>query len=391
MCRTSGRLGNSVTINAGVRYDLQLLETITTDRNNVSPRVGVAWTPSESAPHHRARQRRPLLRSRPAARARQRAVVGRQHHRRRRALRQFVVSLSPTQSGRAGVSGDPPGGGAERDAAQPDDDGPRPAECVFAPGERRGRTSDRRPRDGQRRLPVPQGIAPADVGQPERPDLRGVRHQQRLPAQCRRTRTTANTRRSATRTITACTSRCRSGRDAWGHYRVSYTLVEVDEQRRRILLQLADRSDGSFEGLGTLRQRSAASAGDQRLARRFAAFSSAAWCRPIRRRRSTSPPGVTTVQGTAGRPIVDGEFIERNAGEGTRSSRSARASADRSASRAAGSSKCSPKASISPNRANVVTRNTNFGPGAYPANPVRRPSTRSPPSANRARSSSAPG
>ena len=27
--------------------------------------------------------------------------------------------------------------------------------------------------------------------------------------------------------------------------------------------------------------------------------------------------GVTTVQGTAGRPIVDGEFIERNAGEGT--------------------------------------------------------------------------
>ena len=27
--------------------------------------------------------------------------------------------------------------------------------------------------------------------------------------------------------------------------------------------------------------------------------------------------GVTTVQGTAGRPIVNGEFIERNAGEGT--------------------------------------------------------------------------
>ena len=27
--------------------------------------------------------------------------------------------------------------------------------------------------------------------------------------------------------------------------------------------------------------------------------------------------GVTTIQGTAGRPIVDGEFIDRNAGIGT--------------------------------------------------------------------------
>ena len=27
--------------------------------------------------------------------------------------------------------------------------------------------------------------------------------------------------------------------------------------------------------------------------------------------------GVTTIQGTAGRPIVDGAFIERNAGEGS--------------------------------------------------------------------------
>ena len=59
--------------------------------------------------------------------------------------------------------------------------------------------------------------------------------------------------------------------------------------------------------------------------------------------------GVTTVQGTAGRPIVDGEFIERNAGEGTAFfTLSARVSRIVPASPTAGSSKCWPKASTSP-------------------------------------------
>lgn len=42
------RAGSHVTINAGLRYDLQFLETIDTDGNNVSPRLGVAWSPSAS-------------------------------------------------------------------------------------------------------------------------------------------------------------------------------------------------------------------------------------------------------------------------------------------------------------------------------------------------------
>ncbi|HSS96925.1 MAG TPA: TonB-dependent receptor [Terriglobales bacterium] len=33
------------TLNAGLRYDLQFLETIATDTNNISPRIGIAWSP----------------------------------------------------------------------------------------------------------------------------------------------------------------------------------------------------------------------------------------------------------------------------------------------------------------------------------------------------------
>jgi carboxypeptidase family protein len=88
----------SLTLNAGLRYDLQYLQTIRTDRNNVSPRVGFAWSPLAS--------RRTIVRGggglffdRVPLRALANALLSANNTSDVANLRQNSIILAPTQAG----------------------------------------------------------------------------------------------------------------------------------------------------------------------------------------------------------------------------------------------------------------------------------------------------
>lgn len=357
---------DTITINAGLRYDLQWLETINLDSNNVSPRVGLAWSPFDS--------RRTILRAsaglfydRVPLRALANALMSAGNTTDVSALRQYSVSLSPTQAGA-------PAFPAILGAAIP---------LVTLPNLT---TMDRDLQNAysqQFSSEVEHQIGDQTTIGAGYQYLKGehllMSINQNVPTcvaagsnnGCRPVSNYANNSQYSSVgesdyhglhvSLTQRTARV-------GHYRVSYTLSKsmnnLGEAFFSSPIDPTDLSKDWGRSDNDQRHRLAANGSVQLKGFMLSGMLQAYSAPPF---NITS--GVTTVQGTAGRPIVNGQFIKRNAGEGTaffmmnaRLSRNFRIGNRWQFEVMA-------EAFNLTDRANVVTRNANFGAGAYPSSP----------------------
>jgi hypothetical protein len=360
-------VGRGLTLNAGLRYDLQFLQTIRTDANNVSPRAGFAWTPTASR-HTVVRGGGGLFYDRVPLRALANALLSAGNTTDLSRLRQVNVSLSPAQAN----------------------------------------------------APVFPNVLAAQIASSTLPNLTTM--DPRMQNAYSRQASVEVEQQLGARTTVSLGYQYRAGRDLiiainqnvpscvasganngcrpnpgyandsqysprasseynglhlsfvqhparWGQYRVSYTLSKAmdnvgefffsqpvdpfnlskdwgrsdDDQRHRLVV------DGSVTAYGF------------QLSGLLQAYSALPF-------NITS--GITTVQGTAGRPIVDGAFMPRNAGTGPdffglnlRLSRTFGVGARLKAEGLL-------EAFNVTNRVNVVSVNGNFGAGAYPSAPA---------------------
>jgi hypothetical protein len=373
------KLNSDLTLNAGVRYDLQFLESINTDLDNISPRVGVAWSPFDD--------RRTIVRGsagmfydRVPLRAVANALLSAGNTTDLAQLRQISVSLSPAQ------------------AAAPVFprilDAPSPS--VTLP------TLTTMDRDLQNAVSRQAGV---EIERQIRSSMViGIGYQytrgrqllmsinQNVPScvaagsnnGCRPYPEYGNNNRYSSAGSSSyhgmhVSLTQRPGR--WGHYRVSYTLSSArnnvgefffsspidpfdlskdwgrsdNDQRHRLVLSGTAQSPTTPAGNGweTLTR-------NWQLSGLLQAYSALPF-------NITS--GVTTIQGTAGRPVVNGQFIERNAGEGSDFfSLGLRVSRTFHLTSRIGLEALAEAFNVT-NRENVLTRNTNFGSGSYPDNP----------------------
>jgi outer membrane receptor protein involved in Fe transport len=374
------KVNPSLTVNAGLRYDLQFLETIATDTNNISPRLGLAWSPSASG-RTIVRGSVGLFYDRVPLRAVANALLSAGNSTDLTKIRRVSIGLSPTQDGAPAFPN-------------------ILSASVSTVALVNLTTMDPNMTNGYTRqgsVEVEQQLGPQGTVSVGYQYSRGANLimavNQNVPTcvaagsnnGCRPNPNYANNSRYSP----AASSRYHGlhvslvQRPArWGHYRVSYTLSKsLDNVGQNFFSSPIDAFDLSKDwGRSDNDQRhrlvvsgainTSTDPAETPWERLTHGFQVTGMLQSYSSLPFNITSGVATVQGTAGRPIVNGEFIERNAGIGSdfftlnvRVSRSFRIVGSARVEAAA-------EAFNLTNRRNAITRNTNFGSGTYPTNAV---------------------
>jgi hypothetical protein len=375
------KVGSRLTLNAGIRYDLQFLRSIATDANNISPRAGFAWSPFTS--------RRTVIRGgyglfydRVPLRALANALLSSGNTTSVTGSSQLSVSLSPAQAG------------------APVFPNILPATALPAGVLVNFSTMDLHLRNAyseQGNLEMEQQLgahATLSAGYQHLRGLHLIASVNRNVPSCVAAGTNNGCRPNpAYANNSQYSSLADSRYDAlhvsfvqrpvrWGSYRVSWSYSKAldnvgefffsspidnfniwrdygrsdDDQRHRVVV------DGT---LHTPMSRSHTNW--QRLSHGFQLSGMLQYYSALPLNITS---GVTTVQGTAGRPLVNGDFIGRNTGTGNdffgvnaRLSRSFQITERTHL-------ECLAEAFNLLNHRNNLTRNGTFGPGAYPLSPA---------------------